>query len=186
MLRCTNCRLRSLPARSPAGFSPSRVAVIYATEVASVLRFATVLVLALACLPPPPPTCPTAWASPFLLFPPTLRDSNPGTAQSAILCLAADHQCTFISELHWKYIRLRLIRTMAGNDKTGSGPSSPKDAASPVGKEGSGPSSPAGKQGSGPSSPTEGSPRPSAAAGILPAQHWVQAAEVRRQTASTR
>lgn len=36
------------------------------------------------------------------------------------------------------------------------------------------------KKGSSPSSPKEGSPNPSAAAEVLPAQHWVQAAEVRR------
>lgn len=78
---------------------------------------------------------------------------------------------------------------MAGDDKTGSaGPSSPKAATSPVGQKGSGPtspiskkgsepSSPTSKKGSGPSSPTGASPGPSAIAGILPAQHWVQAAE---------
>ena len=128
------------------------------------------LVLALAYLPLfCAPGHPTLLAFSFFLFPHTLQDPVPVALPLAILYILYDVLCCvgFNFGQIYALIRSRFVDTMTGEDSTGSaGPSSPKDGTSPVGKKGSGPSS-----------PTGASPGPSAA-GILPAQHWVQTAEV--------
>lgn len=112
---------------------------------------------------------PSPYVSSFLLLSHSPLDSSPGItpidksvhrSQRPVYVHARAE-----SETDW----ISVFGIMAENDKTGSGPSSPRVATSPMGKKGPGPSSPTGL-----------SPGPSAVAEILPAQHWVETAEVGR------